>query len=488
LDADGVGAAGRWAPPVAAAAPAARVRAALARAGYTPEALAELRRLRLLPARAAARELDADRSPRATLLRLFLGGETVPAAEVEAALGPDLDAFAELDLVHEANGGLEARVELVPHDDLVIASDRSDLADDHDVVPGLHAPSATLGTLTIRRPVRRALDVGTGNGIQAILVAPSADRVVATDVNERALAFAQLNCALNARDNVELRLGSLLEPVAGERFGLVVANPPYVISPESRYVFRDSGMGGDRVSASLVADLPAHLEDGGHASVMISWIQEGDEIGPRVRSWVDGRGADALLLHAATTSASSAAAQWNRELADDAGRFDAAVDEWLAYFAAAGIEQIGYGTLVLRRRESATPWFAVLDLNEAPKGQASDQLLRLLASLDAVHLDDETLLRAVVAPVPTARLTRTLEPAAGGWRDAGAELVVADSVHRGARLDPATREVVLALDGKRTVGDVLAKAAVAAGASGDDAAQGLPTIRRLLAGGWLFPK
>lgn len=477
-----------WAPPFAAAAPAARARAALARAGYTPATLAELRRFRLLPARAAARELDSDRSPTATLLRLFLGGETVPSDEVEAALGADLDAFAALDLLHEAGGGIAARVELVPHDDLVVASDRSDLADDYGVVPGLHAPSATLGTLTIRTPVRRALDVGTGNGIQALLVSPSAERVVATDVNERALAFAQLNCALNGRDNVELRLGSLLEPVEGERFGLVVANPPYVISPESRYVFRDSGMGGDRVSSSLVAGLPAHLEPGGHASVMISWIQEGDEPGPRVRSWVEGRGADALLLHAATTSASSAAAQWNRELADDAGRFDAAVDEWLAYFAAEGIEQIGYGTLVLRRRESGTPWFAVLDLTEPPQGQATDQLLRLLASLDAAQLDDATLLGLVLVPVPTARLTSTREPdPAGGWRDAGAELVVADAVHRGARIDPATRELVLGLDGRRTVEDVLASAAVAAGAAAEAAAQGLPTIRRLLAGGYLTP-
>ena len=80
--------------------------------------------------------------------------------------------------------------------------------------------------------MERALDVGTGNGIQAVLASRHAGAVVATDVSERALAFAEFNCDLNDADNVELRLGSFLEPAAGERFGLVVSNPPFAISPD----------------------------------------------------------------------------------------------------------------------------------------------------------------------------------------------------------------------------------------------------------------
>ena len=75
----------------------------------------------------------------------------------------------------------------------------------------------------------RALDLCTGNGIQAILLAAHADSVVATDVNARALAYTSFNAALNGVDNVETRLGSFLDPVDGERFELVVANPPYVV-------------------------------------------------------------------------------------------------------------------------------------------------------------------------------------------------------------------------------------------------------------------
>jgi Methylase of polypeptide chain release factors len=54
----------------------------------------------------------------------------------------------------------------------------------------VHRPSVTLASLTVRRDVASALDVGTGCGVQALLAAKHAERVVATDINERALAFA----------------------------------------------------------------------------------------------------------------------------------------------------------------------------------------------------------------------------------------------------------------------------------------------------------
>ena len=99
-------------------------------------------------------------------------------------------------------------------------------------VAGIHPPSVTLAKLTVRRPVARALDTGTGNGIQALLASRHARAVTATDVNPRALAFGRLNAGLNGVENLELREGSYFEPVEGERFDLLTCNPPYVISPE----------------------------------------------------------------------------------------------------------------------------------------------------------------------------------------------------------------------------------------------------------------
>ena len=82
---------------------------------------------------------------------------------------------------------------LVPHGDLLIASDRDAEGEAAaDWVAGIHPPSLTLGP-TVRRSVERALDVGTGCGVGSAALPASrhAERVVATDVNARALTFAR---------------------------------------------------------------------------------------------------------------------------------------------------------------------------------------------------------------------------------------------------------------------------------------------------------
>src|SRR4029079_19686558 len=123
--------------------------------------------------------------------------------------------------------------------------------------------------LTPRRRVRRALDVGTGGGAQALLAAGTAEQVVATDLNRRALAFTRVNAGLNGLANIDTRLGSLFEPVAGERFDLIVCNAPFVVSPETRFVYRDGGLAGDELSARVVAGAAAHLARGGIATLLV---------------------------------------------------------------------------------------------------------------------------------------------------------------------------------------------------------------------------
>jgi methylase of polypeptide subunit release factors len=76
------------------------------------------------------------------------------------------------------------------------------------------------------------LDLGTGQGFHAMVAAGHCGRIIATDVNPRALTFARWGIEANAIDNVDLRQGSLFEPVASEApFDLIVSNPPFIISP-----------------------------------------------------------------------------------------------------------------------------------------------------------------------------------------------------------------------------------------------------------------
>ena len=468
----------------------------LARAGYTGPAIqARLGTERDVLSRPAdfaphLRRLEGDESALASLIRVFvlLASEAVDIADrVLAPVG--VAGLERLGLVVRRDDRIVAAVRLIPHDDLVVASDltESDAGAEH--VPGVQRPSNTLANLTVRRPVRRALDVGTGNGIQALLVSRHAGNVVATDVNERALAFARFNLALNGVANVELRHGSFLEPVKGERFDLVVANPPYVISPESSFVFRDSGLGRDRVSEHMVRGLPRLLEDGGLATVMVSWIQEGDDEVARPREWLAGSGCDAWILHTGTDDALSAAAGWNRTAVSPEERAEK-IDRWLQYFHSERIERISYGAIVLRKRAGARNWLQSTELPRGRFGQSGAALERMFAAqdfLDAAATDEELLDRRFrIAEDVT--LAQQLAQEDGLWALREAELRLEGGLGFTAGLDPSAARVVSGLDPERPLRTVLEDAADAVGAGrADFLPAGASLLRRMLTLGFALP-
>src|SRR5699024_11241990 len=103
-------------------------------------------------------------------------------------------------------------------------------------VVGAGNASATLSQLIVDGPVERALDVGTGCGVQALHLAARARDVVATDLNPRAVRLAGISLALSGITDARLEQGFLYEPVKDERFDLFVFNPSLLISTyDSRY-------------------------------------------------------------------------------------------------------------------------------------------------------------------------------------------------------------------------------------------------------------
>jgi methylase of polypeptide subunit release factors len=393
---------------------------------------------------AARRRLAIADTPSAVLARLFLLGDDVSAGDAARRLGPLADELIALGLVAPSGSVLRPAVRLVPHDHLLIASDLPG-AGGADHVAAVHRPSALLAGLTIRRHVRRALDIGTGNGVQALLVAAHADRVIATDINERALQFAEFNCALNGVENVELRHGSLLEPVSGERFGLVVANPPYVISPGLDIVFRDSGMERDAISEAVVRGVPDVLETGGFATVLISWDATHGDLVARPTSWVEDLPADTWILHTGTQDPFDAAARWTAD-ADDR---ETAIDRWLAEYGRLGIEWIAYGAVILRGRADEVTFVRSTGVPDGIPQAAGVQLERMFAAPNRELRNEDRLMMT-----PGAELIGSERPGPGGWRVAGYELRLRDGLRFAADLDPESVAVVRSLDGSATLGEL----------------------------------
>ncbi|BDZ39968.1 DUF7059 domain-containing protein [Microbacterium suwonense] len=227
-----------------------------------------------------------------------------------------------------------------------------------DHVLGVGGASRTLAELVIPGAVDRALDVGTGCGIQALLVSRRARQVIATDISERALAFAELNAQLNGVRNVEFRAGSLFEPVAGEAFDLIVSNPPFVITPRvtgvPEYEYRDGGLVGDGLVELFLRSASAHLAPGGVAQLLGNWESRGGVDGlDRVRSWIDD-GLDAWVIQRERLTPLEYAELWIRDggtLPRDAG-FAPLLSAWLDDFAAREVTAIGFGYILLRRPAS----------------------------------------------------------------------------------------------------------------------------------------
>jgi ribosomal protein L3 glutamine methyltransferase len=125
--------------------------------------------------------------------------------------------------------------------------------------------------------VDRVLDLCTGSGALAVLAAmrfPNA-AVDAVDISADALAVAARNVAEHGlEDRITLRHGDLFAPLAGERYDLIITNPPYVdeagmaaLPPECRYepaLALDGGADGIAIVERIIAGAGRHLiEDGG---------------------------------------------------------------------------------------------------------------------------------------------------------------------------------------------------------------------------------
>ncbi len=431
------------------------------------------------------------------LARLFLLEDEVEVSELDPALGTlGLSGLAALGLCEvEASVG-RATAMLLPHGDYYLAFDcagRGGADAWFDYVPGVQAPSVTLAKLAVRDAAGAALDLGTGSGLQALLAAKHCRSVVATDINERALRYAAFNARLNGLTNIELRQGRTFDPVEGERFDLIVCNPPYVISPEHAYAYRDSDIPGEQLCREIVQELPQHLDEGGFAHVLVSWTHRRDEPWHvPLREWLPTTGCDAWLLHYRSSDPLDHAHGWLRPLGErDPAAFAAALDHWLVYLRDRGIEAVGYGAIVLRRRHRARNWVRTDQLPLEGLEPASGHIVRSFSGTELLsELEEERgLLGHTFRLTPEHRLRQELRFEDGALSLQEATLELTDGLRFSVGLDRYTMLLLPHLDGSRSLGQALERASAELDLTEEARRRyvpaALPVIRRLLELGFL---
>ncbi|ANP73631.1 DUF7059 domain-containing protein [Cryobacterium arcticum] len=485
--------------------------------------------------------------PNIVLAQLFVLGLPVERDELNTALPTLGVAGAErLGLVsaHHAHGGsaenppvdtgprqVEPLVDLRPYSFVDahgagswwITSDLGELALGHPLgenhVLGVGGASLTLSALMIPAPVDSALDLGTGCGIQALHASRHAARVVATDISERALELAALNARLNQVENIEFRLGSLFEPVAGERFDHIISNPPFVITPRVEgvpsYEYRDGGLVGDALVEAVVRGAAAHLTPGGVAQLLGNWEYHDDaDAFARLTGWIDapyredGAGdvasapLDAWIIEREVQAPTGYAETWIRDggTRPETADFDRLYGAWLDDFEARGVRQVGFGYMLLRRpatdapaRHSGHVRPRLLRLERLPEalGHNAAGIGSHLAECLAAHdwqagLDDDSLSRSTLTVGADVTEERHFWP--------GQEDPTLMTLHQGGGfgrsvpLDTAQAALIGACDGELPVGAIIDAIAQLLDADATALrAELLPRVRALLDDGFLEP-
>jgi SAM-dependent methyltransferase len=493
----------------------AALREDLAAAGYTSTALAGvwgpaadaalLRGVRLPARRALADPAARAAGAVADLAALFALSDEVPSDRVAAALPRlGLSGVEALRLARVEGENVSPLVELRPCrfldpdgvEEWWIAADLPEavvggpLPEDH--VLGVGGASRTLAGLQLPRPADAVLDLGTGSGIQALRAARYSRRIVGTDVSERALAYARFNAELNGVE-VELRAGSLFEPVRGERFDRILSNPPFVITPRRpgvpAYEYRDGGLTGDELVEAVVRGAADHLRPGGVAQLLGNWEDRpGADGRDRLADWASEAGLDVWVVEREVQDPVLYAETWIRDGGTRPGApgYDDLLAAWLDDFASRGVRSVGFGYVTLRSPEGRRSFRRV----ERQQGGSTGLGAHLAACLDAqdwlAGTDDAALLEARL--VVAGDVTEERHHWPGEEHPTAILLRQGGGFARSVPADAGAAGLVGACDGELSVGAIVT--ALASLLEADEPslrAELLPVVRELVATGFLIP-
>ncbi|MGK2870623.1 MAG: DUF7782 domain-containing protein [Mycobacterium sp.] len=445
----------------------------------------------------------ADAAPRksqglAALVRLFLLGADLPRAHLGRAFTTvPLEALVAGGVLEPTGAGtFRAALDIRPHSDgardFLVVSDQDaalrggPLRRDH--VMGIGGASMSLARAVIRTPVRRALDLGTGCGIQALHLDGHCAEIVATDTNERALALAAATARVNGMD-WDLRSGSLFEPVAGERFDLIVSNPPFVVGAgSSDYIYRDSGVAGDGLCRIIIEQVGDHLNPGGTAHIMANWVVRKDDWRERVAGWLAGTGLHAWVVQRELADPVSYVSLWLADAGETPEQTARRGGAWLDWFADEGVTGIGMGLISLRRpRDGERPEQILEEITGADELVTGTEVEAFFARRAYLRdTGDEALLAARMSTAPVFLEEQSL-PGADGWQQVGAAVRRPGGPAAVIGVDEVLTALLAGCRGEVPLGTLIALLAAHHGVDADALAEvTLPEVRDAIGRGILY--
>jgi predicted RNA methylase len=403
------------------------------------------------------------------LLRWFWLGRVQNETQIEAVVPGELLALLkDSGLLESEGGGLTPVAMLLPVDGFLVASDHPVAIEQQqaELVLWPNPTSKFLGRFAVRRHSRATLDLGTGGGILSLNAAKHSDVVVATDLNARAVTFAQFNIKLNGVDNIEVLTGDCFAPVSDRRFDLILSNPPFFITPQSDYLFCENPMELDGLCRRLVKEGPEHLYEGGYMQMLCEWAQiEGHPWEERVAEWLEGTGCDAWVMKGLTQNPAEYAQHRIREVSRDPAADAELYESYMSYYRQRGVEAIHDGLIVMRRREGKN-WVRIEEVPKTPIGDLGDLILSTFAAHDllAAMVEDEKLLAIRPKLASNVRLEQICDQSGDRWRAESLTLRLITGFPFHLTVQPLVAEFLTTCDGTRTAEEAIEAFAVTANA------------------------
>lgn len=434
-------------------------------AGYTETQIREHLGAAELPSRQLrnqARLLDRTSEPSClnALLRWFWLGVPVSAASAADVIPAEMVSLLEHSgLIAEQDGVWVGMAMLLHMDGFLVAADHPAAIErrDADLVLWPNPTSKFLAKFAVRRHSRATLDLGTGSGILSLMASSFSDKVIATDLNQRAVEFARFNAWLNGVKNIEVVAGDCFAPVAGETFDLILSNPPFFITPQSDYMFCDNSMELDGLCRKLVKEASPYLKEGGYLEMLCEWAQiEGQDWEERMAEWLEGSGCDAWVMKGITQDPASYAQHRIRETTGDTAGDAGAFAGYMNYYRQRGVTAIHDGLIVMRKREGKN-WARIEEVPKTPSGDLGEVIVSTFAAQDLLleKGEDEDFLELRPKLAKHVRLEQICDQSQGGWRAESVTLRLMSGFPFHMAVQPLVAEFLATCDGTKTAREAI---------------------------------
>jgi methylase of polypeptide subunit release factors len=308
-------------------------------------------------------------SPADILLALFLAGNAVRISTARSLLGDrNIELLGGMGLlaVDEDAHLCSATAALYPVEDIYIASDRWNMPDgsplevpDDTVYPAFIPNTRLFVRHLPHRPGAKYLDLCAGTGIAALWAASrGAGQAWSGDIADRSSQFAEFNRRLNALPNVHVITSDLYKNMAGLRFDVISAHPPYVPTLQPKWIFFSGGRDGEEITRRIIEGVPDHLEQGGSfIALTMGGDRKNQPFEYRIREWLGTAEGefDIAFLVRKEMDPQEFALRANRETL----RTREESELWDRFFRKLQVTSLSYGFICIQRRSGAGTAFTV---------------------------------------------------------------------------------------------------------------------------------